>query len=81
VNWDERVAIDARINRAVRRRLRDDPGAYVRDRQPREGDLAVLDGRVVEVMSLGLADGEVRRMFRDGEMAPYVEHAWEEGDP
>jgi hypothetical protein len=81
VDWDERVEIDARINRAVSRRLRDGPGAYDRDRPPREGDKAVLRGRVVDVMSLGLPDGEVRRMFREGEMAPCVEHAWEEGDP
>jgi hypothetical protein len=81
VDWDERVEIDARINRAVNRRTREDHGAYDRDRPPREGDKAVLDGRIVDVMSLGLPDDELRRMFRDGEMAPYVEHAWEEGDP
>ena len=52
--------------------MREDPGAFERDREPREGDLAVYRGRVVEVLSLGLPGDEVRRMFRDGELCPFV---------
>ena len=53
--------------------MRDDPGAFDRDRPPRDGDKAVHRGRVVPVADLGLPDDEVRRMFRDGELAPWID--------
>lgn len=71
-SWEEKKEVDLRIGAALARRMSDDPGAFDRDREPREGDLAVYRGRVVEVLSLGLPDDEVRRMFRDGELCPFV---------
>jgi hypothetical protein len=71
-SWEEKKEVDLRIGAALARRMRDDPGAFDRDREPREGDLAVYRGRVVEVLSLGLPGHEVRRMFRDGELCPFV---------
>lgn len=71
-SWEEKKEADLRIGAALARRMRDDPGEFDRDREPREGDLAVLGGRVVEVLSLGLPGNEVRRMYRDGELFPFV---------
>jgi hypothetical protein len=73
LTWDEKRDIDLRLGAALAKRLREDTGAFDRDRPPREGDLAVYGGRVVEVLALGLPDDEVRRMFRDGELCPFVE--------
>ena len=79
MDWEARKDIDLRLGAALYRRMRDDQGAFDRDRPPRPGDKAVLGGRVVLVADLGLPDGEVRRMFRDGELAPWVE--LEDEDP
>ena len=73
LTWDEKREIDLRLGAALARRMREDPGAFDRDRPPRPGDKAVLGGRVVLVADLGLSDDEVRRRFRDGELAPWVE--------
>jgi hypothetical protein len=75
-SWDRKKEVDLAIGYALALRMESDPEAFDRDRQPREGDLALLDGAVVDVVGLGLADDEVRRMFRDGELVPWVTLEW-----